>query len=1022
MSETVLKALMQLFALVSSTEHNDETRRNIVRNYLNQHLNNKLVEEYLKLYDSYQQEQESKLKENRSLQKRFSVSSVKILKIASKINEELTYYQKLIVTIQLLEFLNSGEKGFTKMELDFVNTLAVTFNINAEEYLSIYNYVADVSIDNPDIEDINLYKITGNPQKKYLPYHIFKEHLRYELFILNISSVNLLLLKTRKNLDLTLNGQLLQPNRLYFWRPGSSLRDSRITPITYTDINKHFTKSVAKYHITFEVDNIAFKYNTGKAELHQMSFVSESGNMVGIMGDSGTGKSTLINLLTGTLPVQKGQILINGIDMNKRPEKIEGLIGYVTQDDLLMEDLTVYQNLYYNALLCFDHLTKPQIKRKVENLLKTLGLFEIRHLKVGNPLEKVISGGQRKRLNIALELIREPAVMFLDEPTSGLSSSDSENIIDLLKELTQKGKLIFVVIHQPSSQIFKMFNQLLVLDQGGYLIYDGDPVESINFFKSCVNHVDRHESECSLCGNVSPEQILTIVNTTLLDEYGNPSQTRKISSEEWHQIFKDKNIQQPEQTIEDVSPLPKINFTIPKRLKQFFIFLTRDVRAKLANRQYLLINLLESPLLAILLASIIFYFEIKPGADNYIFYQNPNIPIFTIMSVVIAFFLGLTVSAEEIISDRKIRSRESFLHLSRFSYITSKVFIMACLSAIQMAFFVIIGNSIIQIKGMMFSFWLILFSAAVNANLLGLIISDTMKKTVNIYILIPFLIIPQLILSGVFINYDQLNPRLSSPKVIPWYGEIITSRWAYEALIVHQFKENEYQKNFFVYDKLKSRATYKKDFLVPELKNRLTRFEKSTDDNEKKQILALLQNEIIKHNNRQITGLHFHKTDFLVPDKFSAAINEELSLYLDTLKQYYVSLFIRADDALEAKKKELIDENSAEWFQQLKNKHHNESLERFVKRSNDIFSNRIVQYKNELIQKFDPIYEDPTSKFLKAHFMTSSKKIGNTSINTFYVNLVILWFMNIIMFFCLYYEVLKKSFKIRDFARSKFKG
>ena len=156
-------------------------------------------------------------------------------------------------------------------------------------------------------------------------------------------------------------------------------------------------------------------------------------------------------------------------------------------------------------------------------------MFEIKDIQVGSPLNKKISGGQRKRLNIALELIREPAVLFLDEPTSGLSSRDSENILDLLKELSLKGKLVFIVIHQPSSEIFKMFDRLLILDTGGYLIYNGDPVDSIIYFKSRVHHANWNESECHSCGNVNPEQIFNIVESSVIDEYGKLTDVRKIS-------------------------------------------------------------------------------------------------------------------------------------------------------------------------------------------------------------------------------------------------------------------------------------------------------------------------------------------------------------------------------------------------------------------------------------------------------------------------------------------------------------
>ena len=142
--------------------------------------------------------------------------------------------------------------------------------------------------------------------------------------------------------------------------------------------------------------------------------------------------------------------------------------------DLLFDQLSVYQNLYYAAKLCFSNLSNQDIDKLVTKTLTSLGLLEIKDLQVGSPLEKVISGGQRKRVNIALELLREPSMLFVDEPTSGLSSRDSENIMDLLKDLSLNGKIVFVVIHQPSSLIFKMFDKLLVLDTGGYQIFYGD--------------------------------------------------------------------------------------------------------------------------------------------------------------------------------------------------------------------------------------------------------------------------------------------------------------------------------------------------------------------------------------------------------------------------------------------------------------------------------------------------------------------------------------------------------------------
>ncbi len=1011
MSEGILKALMQLFALVSSQNQNDEERRGVVKNYLSQQLNNKLVEEYLFLFDNYQNEHKSKLREKDKIKKIHSASSVKVLKIATSINEELTHYQKLIVTIQLLEFLNSGTTGISVTEMEFANTISATFNISESEYSGIYNFVNNNFLTSqPEAE---LITISGNPEHKNQPGYLFREHLRDELYFLNIRSANLLLLKSKKGSDLTLNGQLLQQNRIHYLRPGSSIRHSRITPITYTDIFSYFHQDIQSHSFLFEVENMSFRYRRNQTALHSMSFKAESGRLVGIMGDSGAGKSTLINVLTGILRPGEGQVTINGIDIHKEPSKVKGLIGYVSQDDLLMEDLTVMQNLYYNAKLCFDHLSIPNIKRKVSKLLVALGLNEIRHMKVGSPLNPAISGGQRKRLNIALELIREPAVMFLDEPTSGLSSRDSENIMDLLKELSLKGKLIFVVIHQPSSDIFKMFDKLLVLDSGGYLVYNGDAVESINYFKRCINHVNREETECPLCGNVSPEQILTIVNSHVMDEYGNPTQSRRISADEWYQIYKKQPGDEGVKLKELPNTLPQVNFNIPGRLKQLHIFLTRDVLSKLANRQYILINLFESPALALILASLLLFFEVGSGSSSeYVFYKNPNLIIYNIISIIIAIFIGLSVSAEEIISDRKILKRESFLNLSRLSYIISKVIILACLSAIQTGLFVLIGNSILQIKRMGLTYWIILFSASVFANLLGLNISDSFKKTVNIYILIPFLIIPQLILSGVFVSYDQLNPDLSSAKTIPWYGELITARWAFEAISVENYKNNEYEKNFFVHDKLKSVATYRKDFWLPEIKNQIEHFNKTDKEDEKTSVLKLIKNEIERHNNKNMPDLNFTKTAFITIGKFDTIIQNRLSEHLDSLRTFYVGLYCKADEMMELRKQQLIKLNGGEeWLTNLRNQYHNEGLERFVRRSNDIFSNKVIRYKDELIQKFDPIFEDPDHPFIKAQFLASSKNFNGKAYDTYKVNLMVIWALNLVLFILLYAALFDRFYK-----------
>ncbi len=709
-------------------------------------------------------------------------------------------------------------------------------------------------------------------------------------------------------------------------------------------------------------------------------------------------------------PPSCGKVLINGVDIFADKEKIEGIIGHVSQDDLLIEELTVYQNLYYNAKLCFDNYTEEKIVDSVNQTLENLGLFEIRDIQVGSPLNKKISGGQRKRLNIALELLREPAILFLDEPTSGLSSRDSENIMDLLKELSLKGKLVFVVIHQPSSDIFKMFDNMIILDTGGWMIYDGDPIESIVYFKKKIHHANFNESECELCGNVNPEQIFNIVESNVLDEYGKATKTRKISPKEWHVHYLEKE-KENGKYLEQHSSLPEILFKIPNKLKQFRIFVKRDVLSKLSNTQYMVINFLEAPLLACLLAYIIKYFNVNvTNVHGYNLEGNSNLPVYIFMSVIVAIFMGLTGSAEEIIKDRRIKKREAFLNLSRSGYLLSKVAVLMALSAIQALLFVVIGNSIMEIKGMYWQYWLVLFSAWVSSNLMGLVISDSFKTVVTIYILIPFLVIPQIILSGVIVKYDKLNPKISSPTSIPIYGEVMTARWAYEALATYQFMNNDYQSQFYMYDKVMSKASYRKDFWTVNLLNKVESIGRNLDDPARaediKLHLDLLRSEI-RDEMEENTNFTFNHLSELTPEKISQDILDSLRKYLNEIKAYNIKLYNKVNDESDKRTRELqrTDEYK-EAFNKIKREQNNESLEDFVKNSN--VTDRIIQYKSRLYQKFDPIYMDPEHKLIKAHFYAPRKQVFGNFFSTFTVNIAVIWFMSLILYLILYFRLLKK--------------
>src|SRR5664279_895593 len=231
-----------------------------------------------------------------------------------------------------------------------------------------------------------------------------------------------------------------------------------------------------------------------------------------------------------------------------------------------------------------------------------------------------------------------------------------------------------------------------------------------------------------------------------------------------------------------------------------------------------MMNLLDAPMLAFVLSYFIKY---KIGGE-YIFSKNENLTAYLFTCVMTILFLGLIISAEEILKDRKILKRESFLNLSWFSYINSKVTIMFLISAIQTISFVLIGNFILEIKGMTFSYWFVFFTTSCLANMIGLNISSAFNSVITIYILIPVIIIPQLLFSGVFVKFDRLHQgRFTSSEFVPVIGDVMTVRWSYEALAVEQFKNNKYEKNFFRYNMEISQNEWYSAFLITALKAEL---------------------------------------------------------------------------------------------------------------------------------------------------------------------------------------------------------
>ena len=954
-NDTILAGLTNLFALFGARDCVDiEVSKKKLHNYLTRHFGIRDTENFILIYETLRDLYESSP----------DIDKEAIIKdVCTKIQTNFSTEEQALFLLRLMQFCVNDELGYLADD-ELFQTTASLFGVSHERFLAFCDFVGDK--ESKLVRRIVTPGIDGHITTFWMP-HFNRIQFTYT-----------------GNDEILMDDVPVLPDTFQTWSQSSVVKNVRTgTRLYYSTAKALYSKEDTGKEVEFCGRDINFRFPNSDNGMHDFSFTLHSGELVAVMGGSGTGKSTLMSLLNGSLTPQSGSITINGHSITENGAK--ELIGFVPQDDLLIEELTVYQNLWYTAKLCFEGMSDAEIHKRVLGVLRQLGLDSARDLKVGSAINKYISGGQRKRLNIALELIREPAILFLDEPTSGLSSTDTENVINILKELTYKGKLIIINIHQPSSDVYKLFDRLWLLDRGGYPVFDGNPIEAITYFKTAANYADANTSTCPTCGNVNPEVILNIIDEKALDESGRMKDERKFSPKEWHDMYLKWRNRMPlgDPKKADVPPTDQKR---PGVLHQFAIQLHRNFRTKITNLQYLLITLLEAPLLAAVCAYLTHY----APTEGYSVMDNKNLVSYLFMAVIVAIFIGMSGSAEEIIKDRALLKREKFLSLSYASYITSKIVFMAGVTLFQTLLFVGVGNLIMELHDVFLVWWGLLFLAAFLSSLIGLLLSQCLNSVVSIYISIPILLIPQILLCGLVVNFSDLTPNSTTGNV-PVIGDVIPSRWAYEALSVTQFKDNKYEAPLFDIQRKKYEAQY---YLFAYLYEVQSQLETMNDEKTKGEEVKPEHMDVIKKalptlsdicNMKPYTGDYSYKS---------------LRAYTDEAERILSDRCNKATLAEDKIVTAIINKIGKEAYIDMKKAHYNMQLENFCINADTKHTHDIVD--GYIVPRAGFIYLTPRSTNGRAPFYSSVKVIGDTEIPTLRFNIFVLLLMSVIVSVMLY--------------------
>lgn len=524
-----------------------------------------------------------------------------------------------------------------------------------------------------------------------------------------------------------------------------------------------FAKRDYKGNVTIEASEIVVEIH--KRSLHRrlldpVSLTVYPSELVALMGPAGSGKTTLLKALNGYTPPDEGRILFNGEDLYAHQDQYRLQIGYVPQDDILHPQLTVREALHYTAKLRTD-LRDSEIEVRIKQVLKDLGIEDIEDREIGSPEKKVISGGQRKRVNIAMELLSDPSVLFLDEPTSGLSSHDAFQVMQLLRAMADSGKTIVTTIHQPSLDIFKQFDSLIMMgrDKGntpGALVYFGPAYpESIEFF-----------NPSKTAGTGTPEMLMSGLAQQPVGHW-----TKRYEQSPFRKLFVDSR---KGRVVSDKQAESK-----QKRqfgFGQWLVLSARNARLRMQDRVQTLILLGQAPLFAILLVVAFGRVDDSNFTDAAAWAAFcGKVGSIHFLMVVAAVWFGCNNASRDIVGETAIFMRERMVNLKLPSYVFSKLTVLSVICVFQCACLLTITYFACHLSGPFLTELAVLVASSLVGSAIGLLISAISPTTEAAIAFLPLVLLPFILLAG------GIKPLHEMPDVAQWIASVCPTRWGYEA-------------------------------------------------------------------------------------------------------------------------------------------------------------------------------------------------------------------------------------------------